>query len=278
MAADRGARAHIFTSSPQWVWDDPRMWRLLPLFALLAGCGPKPSIGAQPWRFEARTTHGIVRVLPVITTVGPQQVQLDSFVGAGLPWAREWLRARRTVEIDRVPVELGTALPGAVNGQLGSDWDGQFLNGHYPVGTRSALRAALRGRSDVDEALANTARGVDGSAVLLTWVTELDATPLTASGFPGEIVYTDTGPVVLDFIEEPYLIEARIGMALVAHDGEVVLRYTDHFSTVLSARRDASDAARDLARALATEVEKVWAHDPRLEDSAVSDPAGTSTG
>ncbi|MEZ4322975.1 MAG: hypothetical protein R3F61_36250 [Myxococcota bacterium] len=253
------------------------MWRALPLLALCTGCVPKSEALVQPWRFEARTTHGVVRVLPVVVTTGRSDVDLDSYVGAGLPWMREWLRSRRTDEIDRIPHALGVALPGAVNGALGARWDGQFLQGSFAPTTRSALRSALRGKGDVDEALAATVRGLDGSAALITWVTELEGRPLTATGFPGDIVVTDSGPVVLDHIEEPYLIDAQVGMALVARDGEVVLRYTDRFSTVLSARRDSAAAAADLAAALAAEVQKVWACDPRLEDAAVSDSRDSRT-
>lgn len=251
------------------------MWRLVPVIALFAGCTPKPAELVQPWRFEARTTHGVVRVLPVVTLAGPHELRTDGYLGAGIPWMREWLRGRRTAEVNRIPEALGTALPGAVNGELGARWDGQFLNGHFAPGTRSAVRTALRGKADVDEALASTVRGLDGSAALVTWVGELEAVPLTATGFPGEIVQTESGPVVLDLIEEPYLIEAQIGMALVARDGEVVLRYTDRFSTVLSARRDSDAAASDLAAALAAEIAKVWACDPRLEDHAASDPVAS---
>ena len=241
-----------------------------------AGCTPKPVQPHQPWKFEARTTHGVVRVLPVLALAEEGEVPLHGYVGARLPWLREWLRGQRTEAVGQIPDAIGTALPGAINGELGARWDGHFLGGRFAPGSRRAVRTALQGRGDLDEALANAARGLDGTAaeraVLVTWVTEIDAEPLTARGFAGEIVHTSSGPVVLDHIEEPFLVDARLGMALVAHDGEVVLRYSDRFETVLSGRRDASDAASDLARALAVEVAKVWATDPRLEDDAISDP------
>jgi hypothetical protein len=242
----------------------------------LGGCASKQPQPHQPWKFEARTTHGVVRVLPVLALVDDGEVPLQGYVGARLPWLREWLRGERTDEVGAIPDALGTALPGAINGELGARWDGQFLGGHFAPGSRRAIRTALQGSGDLDEALSRSARGLDGSAaeqaVLVTWVTSMEAEPLTARGFAGEIVHTAVGPVVLDHIEEPFLVDADLGMALVAHDGEVVLRYSGRFETVLSGRRDATAAATDLARALATEVAKVWATDPRLEDDAVSDP------
>ncbi len=242
----------------------------------VAGCAGKQVTPHQPWKFEARTTHGVVRVLPVLALAEAGEVPLEGYVGARLPWLREWLRGQRTAEVGRIPDAIGSTLPGAINGELGARWDGHFLGGRFAPGSRRAIRNALQGKGDLDQALSASARGLDGShgerAVLVTWVTRIDAEPLTARGFAGDIVQTSSGPVVLDHIEEPFLVDARLGMALVAHDGEVVLRYSDRFETVLSARRGASDAANDLARSLASEVAKVWATDPRLEDDAVSDP------
>lgn len=241
-----------------------RSFALLALFSL--GCAHRSDALPQAWRAEARTTHGVVRVMPVLTTHGPQALELGSFVGPEVPWRQAWLRGKRTEEVGRIPVALGTALPAAVNGALGTGFDGHLLGGSLSPTERASLRSALRGRGDLDATLSAVGRGVDGSAALFTWVTELHGRPLSSRGFAGEIIVTEGGPVVIDDREEPYLVEARVGLALVARDGEVVLRVEDHLSTVISGRRDASAAARDLARALAEQVAKVWACDPRLDD------------
>lgn len=232
----------------------------------IVGCAHQSTVLPQPFRFEARTTHGVVRVMPVLALHTEQDLDLQSYVGPRVPWRQEWLRGRRVSEMDLIPGLLGRALPGEVNGELGQAWDGTFLNGSLGPVERASLRSALRGRGDLDATLSAVGRGVDGSASLFVWVDELEGRPLTSRGFAGEIVHTDCGPVVLDLLEEPYLVEASVGMALVASDGEVVLRMREHLSTVLSSRRDADAAARDLARALAGEVTKVWATDPRLDD------------
>ena len=269
----RWACRHVFTSRARGVWHDRGM-RVVPLIAIavLASCVPKSDLAVQPWRAEARPTHGVVRVMPIVALQRDQEVQLDSFLGVGLPWVREWLRSRRSTEIDEVPAALGIALPGAVNGVLGSRWDGQFLKGHGAPGARARIRGALKGRGDLDAALGMGVAGVEGDAALFTWITSLDSRPLNAEGFPGEIISTASGPVVLDFMEAPFLLEAHVGMALVARDGEVVMRYDDHISTVLSARRDSDTAAGDIAEVLASEVAKLWAVDPRLEGGVPSDP------
>lgn len=257
-----------FTAPRSDSWDNAFM---ITFVLLMTGCVHQAETLEQPFRFEARTTHGVIRVMPPLATCDPTELSTASYVGPPIPWMREWLRSRRIDEIDGLPAEVGMALPGALNAALGSTFDGTFLMGELPGTTRAAVRSALRGKGDLDATLSAAARGIDGSAALFTWVESVDARPLTAEGFAGDILETDAGPVVLDFFEEPYLIEAEIGLALVARDGEVVVRYAEHFSTVLSARRPSRRAAKDLALALATEVAKVWATDPRLEDDAPSD-------
>lgn len=241
------------------------------LAPMLMGCVRHTTVLEQPYRFEARTTHGVIRVLPPLDITDPTELTTASYIGPAIPWMREWLRARRTDEIDGLPAEVGHSLPGALNHCLDARFDATFLEGSYAPGVRMAVTSALRGRGDLDATLQLAVRGSDGSAVLVSWVEAIDARPLTAEGFAGDILQTPAGPVVLDFLDEPYLVEARVGMALVAHDGEVVLRYADTFATVLSARRKPRRAAKDLAAALAEEVAKVWATDPRLEDDAPSD-------
>ncbi len=134
-----------------------------------------------------------------------------------------------------------------------------------PAGARDKVTDALLGRRPgLDAALGEAARAVGGDAALFSWVSELDGQPLSLLGFPGEVVETPVGPVVLDHDDEPYLVTAKVGMALVTRDGEVVVRYQDTFETILSARTDSARAGRELARALAREVTLVWGTDPRL--------------
>jgi hypothetical protein len=235
------------------------------------GCAPKSDQAIQPWRFEARTTHGVVRVMPPVALIDPTPLAMNGYVGAGIPWIREWLRGQRTDEIAEVPLAVATALPAALTHQLGADFDATFLTGHFRPGERGNLRAALHSPAGLDAALTQSVRGLDGQAALYTWVRSLHATPLTAHGFAGDILDTPAGPAVGDHFDEPYLLEARVGMALVAQDGEVVIRYSEDLCTVLSSRRSPQKAGKELARALAAEVVKVWAVDPRLEDGAPSD-------
>jgi hypothetical protein len=207
---------------------------------------------------------GEIRVLPVIGPEDLPEVDLESWVGAGLTPQRIRLREERTAALRALPNALRQALPGQVHAALEGSWEGDFTVGRFPLGTRERLRVALRDGEPLDEALGAVARGAK-SPVLVTWVDRLEGTPLTVHGPPGELVSTTEGPVLVDLFDEPYQVQVRAGCALVAADGEVVLRYRDHFETVVSSTRDQYRAGRALAEDLAWEVTKVWPVDPRLE-------------
>lgn len=207
---------------------------------------------------------GEIRVLPVLEPAEAPQLVLDSWVGAGLTPSRVHTREDRTDGLQRMPHSVRTAFPGEVHAALDGRWEGEFRVGRYPVGGKERLQSALRSRQDIDDTLGVIARA-SKHAILVTWVVTLEGTPLTVHSPPGQLVTTDAGPVLVDLFDEPYHVEATLGCALVAADGEVVLRYTDSFETVLSGSRDANMAGRDLAAALAAEVAKVWPVDPRLD-------------
>ena len=231
---------------------------------LLTGCSSAKRQLDLAWTFEARRTAGEVRVVPVVDLHEPLALDRSTFVGLDLPWEREGVRRERTAQLAEIPEEVRLALPGAVNGELGRRWNGQFRVGSFPMGGHERVEAALRRGTDVDRVLEDLARAVGGQATLFTWVSDLSGRPLTAEGFPGDILETPRGPVVVDHWDEPYWVTASVGMALVTSDGEVVLRYADTYEAVLSARQTPDRVGRELAQGLAAEVVKVWAVDPRL--------------
>lgn len=232
---------------------------------LLAGCVHTPTEPYLPFAFEARPTAGEIRVVPAIQLHPPLTPDLGSFLGRRLSERQEALRVTRTHQLDALCDAVGLALPGEVNGELGEQWSGQFRAHPFPIGVRQRVADALRSGRGVDEALGDTARAIGGDAVLFSWMDELEAAPLTLRSLPGTVVETPAGPLVLDATDEPYVVTARVGMALVTSvDGEVVLRYLDTYDTVLSGSRGPGTAGRDLAHALAAEVAMVWAVDPRL--------------
>ena len=239
------------------------------------GCArvpPEPSpADTLMFAFEARTTAGEVRVVPALALHDPLDVNLNSYVGPALPPHRQRIRHKRTRQVRRLPRHLGLALPGEVNGLLGTAWEGQFRGTSLPTGAESRLSDALTGRRpDIHATLSNAAREVGGQATLFSWVRHLAAEPLSLRGFPGEVVETEIGPVVLDHEDEPFLVSAEIGMALVTEDGDVVLRYQDTYQALLSDDTDEAAAGRALARALAEEIAPVWAIEPSWKQPRVA--------
>ena len=232
--------------------------------ALLGCAHPVSTDPMLPFRFEARPTGGEVRVVPALQLHDAVSPELGSFLGQSLAQGQIDVRQVRAHELGLLSAAVGRALPGEVNGQLGGTWTGQFLMHSFPAAARQRVSDALRSGRDLDEALADAARAIGGDAVLISWMDRLDATPMTLSDLPGELRETPAGPVVVDYPDEPFLVTARVGMALVTADGEVVVRYQDTYETVLSGARGPQVAGRDLAHSLAAEVAMIWAVDPRL--------------
>ncbi len=226
----------------------------------------RPAVGPRPaYLFEPRTTTGEIRVVPSFRLHPTPALETTTWLG--LPLGAQALAARedRTRDLDALSRAVGVALPGEVNAALGEAWSGQFRAGALGSVARLRLSEALRTpAADLDAVLSEVAAGVGGDAVLFTWIDALDCAPVTLLGAEGSVIDTPAGPVVADHGEEPYVVSARITAALVAHDGEVVLRYGDTFHTVLSASHPPGDAGRDLAEDLAGELALVWATDPRL--------------
>ncbi len=215
------------------------------------------------WDFDGRAVPGSVRVMPIIA---PIDVQLgnDTWVGAGLSEIRQDLRRERESMALDVPASIAAALPGAINGRVGSSWGGEFSVGRYRMGARRRLANHVGALSMVP-ALTDIATRGDEASTLFIWVEEVNASPLSAETFAGDIVVTGAGPVVVDHHVEPYRVSATVGAALVASDGAIVVRYVDHFEAVLT-DRGPSATGRTIAQGLADELSLVWPSDERLMD------------
>lgn len=236
------------------------MWVIAFAACVRPAAGPRPA-----YLFEPRTTSGEIRVVPAFRLHPTPPLETSTWLG--LPLAAQALAARedRTRDLDLLSRAVGQALPGEVNAALGERWAGQFRAGTLGTMGRMRLSEALRTpAADLDAVLSEVAAGVGGDAVLFTWIDALDGAPVTLLGAEGSVIDTPAGPIVADHGEEPYVVSARVSAALVAHDGEVLLRYGDVFHTVLSASHPPGDAGRDLAEDLAGELALVWATDPRL--------------
>ncbi|MFT6822147.1 MAG: hypothetical protein ACJATT_005982, partial [Myxococcota bacterium] len=215
------------------------------------------------WDFNGRAVPGSVRVMPVIA---PTDVQLDdeTWVGAGLSELRQDLRRERESMATDIPASIASALPGAINGRVGASWGGEFSVGRYRMGARRRLEHHVGALSMVP-ALTDAATRGDSASTLFIWVEEVSANPLSAETFAGDIVVTEVGPVVVDHQVEPYRVSAKVGAALVASDGQIVVRYVDHFEAVLT-DRGPSATGRMIAQGLADELSLVWPSDERLMD------------
>lgn len=231
----------------------------------LVACAPKLLLPPQPWAAEASPPGDEVIVLPVLDRSGAIAVDYAEALGVRVPFDREDARRRRTIELADVPVAFGWALPGEVGADLGARWNGRFVVGKWPVGARARLDQALDGPG-LDGALSDLADPL--RPVLITWVLALDGRPISGEALPGEVVDTEIGPVISDLFAEPYRVRATLGAALIAPDGEVVVRVGDEFEAVLSDVSGPDRVGRALAAALAVDVAKMWPVDPEFQPVA----------
>lgn len=222
------------------------------LLGLLA-CGP------QQAEFSWDTNPAMdVDVLPVVGVFDDPVVRVDGFVTETIGPERSVRRSIRTEQLLDVPDAVGYALPGAFHAAVGEGMPARLRPARFPIGARERLEGALRGKGELDDRLADVARGLDGDATLFVWVTRLDGDPLTAEALPGEIVRTLSGPVLVDFADEAYRVHADVGFAFVGKDGTVVVKHTDELEAVLSAHSDADRVGRQMAKAMARDAALLW--------------------
>jgi len=226
----------------------------------LAGCAHRTAepLDLIPFAFEARTSRGEIWVMPPLTVHAPVEMNEQHLLGAALPLRQRRIRAERTKELASLPEAIAEVLPGEVNARLGAHWRGQFRHHGAPPSQSHRLADAVSHRRPDLHAVLEGYAETFGRWVLLTWVTELEGEPLTRRALPGEVVQTASGSVVVDFEDDPHLVSVRMGTALLAPDGDVVLRYEDRFEAVLTGQTARHEAARQLAKSLADEIAIVW--------------------
>ncbi|MBN2800093.1 MAG: hypothetical protein JXX28_13190 [Deltaproteobacteria bacterium] len=162
---------------------------------------------------------GDIAVLPV---VGPAQVpalDLDTWVGPELLGERRAQRALRTEQLAQIPGAVAVGLPGALTALASAP--PHFHDARWPPRLRGAFSRHLFEDDRRDRLLRRLGRATDATT-LVAWVVRLDGLPLTAEGFPGDVLETASGPVVVDHGEEPYLVTLEGGFALIDRTGAVL--------------------------------------------------------
>ncbi|MCB9743727.1 MAG: hypothetical protein H6740_14100 [Alphaproteobacteria bacterium] len=213
---------------------------------------------ALPWDVHPRVVTGDIRVAPPVVIAPPQQANLIDFMGNDLGPHHANARAERARELNDLPEAVHAAVPGALFAAMPPGWSGTFRDARLPPTTMHSLERAVSGDASLPEALAAAARLTGGEATLFTWVVAVDGAPLTASHLVGEMLIVDGVPVVVDYRNEPYQVEARVGVALVARDGELLFRYEDDYEGLLSAHSDLRWLGRSVAHALVGDIAPMW--------------------
>jgi putative intracellular protease/amidase len=240
-----------------------------------AACATTGAFPTGSYRFNGLDAQGDIRVFPALHAYATPEVRLDDYVTETVSPGRARIRAARTADLALVPEAIALALPGAIGARVDPLWKADFRVARAPLRARDRLLTAIR-RGDnalLEATLRDVARAVGGEATLFTWITNLDGEPVTTLDAPGTIIEGPQGSIVIDLFEDPYLVEAEIGIALVTSDGHIIVRYADRARALLAPHHGPSRAGRALADALAAEVAKVWPD--RLDPRRPQGPAPT---
>ena len=209
-----------------------------------------------------------IQVMPVLSAFPALEISQEDFVGPIPPWRLQLRKQRMQSALD-IPQAVALALPGALASSLPQGWDGQFHVGSYQGTLRSKMTDQIARGEPIEPLLNQINAEKKQVSSLVSWVENLDVTPITAEAAAGEMVSSEVGPIVVNLFEESFRVRATIGMALVASDGRVILRYRDEFESILGEQRNTQRVGRDLAMGLAKEITKMWPVDPDFYEQAI---------
>jgi len=211
------------------------------------------------WDVHPDRVEGEIGVAPVIIVAEATEPDLTGIVGESLETWRAAGRLERTAELNEWPHDFRAAVPGAVFAALPSHWEGHFRDMRFGFSQQHALMVALRDhRQSFTRVMRDVAMQASTDAVLFTWVLELEGHPLTDEHLVGELVIENGVPLLVEHSSEPYRVETEVGVALVSRDGELLFRYQDEYTGLLSAQHDSRSLAHDIAASLIDDIVPLW--------------------
>jgi len=238
---------------------DQFLGTLMLLLCIATGCrGHVSPMDRVAWDFDPVMVEGEILVAPVLVLAEVPDPDLTGRFGEDLHWKNATGRLQRTAQLAELPYSVHAALPGALYRSLPPDWEGHFRDMRLSLPQQIALTQGLKdpGRSALS-LMVDVAKAAGGDAVLFSWVIEAEGTPLTDEFLVGELVVYEGLPVIVDHTVEPYAVEALVGMALITQAGELVFRYQDRYSGLLTG--DGPDElGRAIARDLVADIAPIW--------------------
>jgi hypothetical protein len=214
-----------------------------------------PRIVELDWGWAPLELGSDIRVAPLMV-VGPlPELEVVGFLGEELHGAAAKLRTARSHQVAAVPEAFADALPGALASALPEGWHGHISDARVPPSTRTQLTAGIDGRRSLEDALQLAVDRLPGEVILFRWIADVEAVPLGSAAAPGTTLRAADRLVYVDTHTDPVLAHATVGLALVAADGEVFLRYEDRYPFVITGSNTAQRAGRELARQLVDDLE-----------------------
>jgi len=231
--------------------------------ALLAA----PAVGAAPvmpastpaselsWGWAPLEGAQDVRVAPLVVAGAWPALEPLGFLGEQLDGSAAHLRNLRDHQVATIPEVFSLALPGELARALPADWKGSLRDARAPARARSQIEAGVDGRRSLEAALQELAGRLQGDVILFQWMSDVSAVPLGTTTAPGTTTRVADRVVFVDQHTDPVLTEATVGLALVAADGEVFLRYENRYQVLITGSNSSWKAGRQLARQLVDDLQ-----------------------
>lgn len=220
------------------------------------------------WGWAPLELGSDIRVAPLVVTGPLPALAPVGFLGEQLEGTEAHLRELRGTQVVAVTESFSDALPGTLASALPEGWSGHFSDARVPPSARTQLAAGVDGRRSLDGALQLAVDRLPGEVVLFRWMSDITAEPLATTTAPGTTLRAADRLIYVDQHTDPVLAQATVGLALVAADGEVFLRYEDRYSFVITGSNTSLRAGRDLARQLVHDLQ------PLLQEPTVATAFG----
>jgi hypothetical protein len=246
-------------------------WMLLLLGLSIPQGLPMAPAGDLDWTSAPSDAPEDIRVTPLLLLGPLPDLGMVGFLGEPLQGRAASSREARQAALGEVPAAFAVALPGEMACALPAGWKGRFRDVDLNLSSRGRVTQALHDGQSVEKALRVAAAHLPGEAVLFRWMSDLSAVPLNSVAVPASTTRAGDRVVFIDADTDPVLVSATLGVALVAPDGEVYVRYSDRYDAVLSGVSGPRSVGRELARRLVTDVAVLLtAQEPLAEGTGYS--------
>lgn len=228
------------------------MSAILFLLVQIAHSSPLDELPEASWNWSPISEIGDIKVTPLLLINHVPKLSPSGYLGEQLTSVDLEKRFKRNEQLNLIPEAFSHALPGQLARYMPENWKGVLTDTSLGLRERSKItHSLLSSPTDLDKTLEKL---VDNTALLFHWISAFEAVPLSTTIEPATTTRVAERYVFVDSKTDPVLVNIKLGLALVSAEGQILLRYQEHYEVVLSEAKGPDSAGRDLARQVASDV------------------------